>query len=316
MGTEHISGFKFAEGDVIRGYTILQVFEPGAFCFTGKAKAPDGRLVFIKKFKRPGSCASWYDAFVEYQAEIRRRIQRYEAARRSCYEFVDAFELTTPGGPVPKRAYYQVFEWIEGGMNLRAVIDRCKSDANAFSWGQRVTMVRRMVEALKAIHEAGVIHCDLKPEDVLMRTTQHPHGYMPVLSDFDFSLLHDRQAPWASDGYVGTPKYMSPEHLRGEVPAEASDVFAATIIISELLGMGHPSADDMEAYEQRAKNGTLRSPELQQPITEAPDKAFVEFVIGTGLDPRPENRPSADDLLRVMSGNLQEFKGHRPVTVP
>ena len=49
MSTECVSGFKFAEGDTIKGYRILKAFDPGAFAFAGKAKAADCRTVFFKK---------------------------------------------------------------------------------------------------------------------------------------------------------------------------------------------------------------------------------------------------------------------------
>jgi len=334
MGTEHVSGFKFAEGDTIRSprgpYRILKAFEPGAFAFAGKAMAPDGRTVFFKKYKRPGAAANWYDAFVAYQTELKQRVET--KAGKLCYEFVEFFELKLPGGPVPKRAFYQVFEWVEGGTDLRGVLRQLRRNPNAFDWNQRVVFARVMMAGINKLHKAGVIHSDLKPENfMLIPAPSSPSKYALRVVDMDFSLLEGRQAPWQQEGYVGTPGYMSPEHLIGvAAPIKASDVFTCGLILGELLGtihltpdrlavfddermgVAHPAADDRDAYDERAKDGRLRPVQIQQPIAEAPDSEFINCVINAALRPEPSRRPSSDQIQRALSGQLPEFDGTRP----
>ena len=67
MAKEHSSGVKFEAGDHIKGYEILKAFDPGGFAFAGKARAPNGRVVFFKKYKRPGGSSPWLGGFVSYQ---------------------------------------------------------------------------------------------------------------------------------------------------------------------------------------------------------------------------------------------------------
>jgi hypothetical protein len=59
MGAEFSSGIKFDIGDRIKGYEITNVFDPGALAFSGKAKAPNGRPVFFKKYRVPGGSTPW-----------------------------------------------------------------------------------------------------------------------------------------------------------------------------------------------------------------------------------------------------------------
>ena len=107
---------------------------------------------------------------------------------------------------------------------------------------------------------------------------------------------------------------MSPEHLANQIPQKASDVFTCGLILGELLGGRHPSGDNMDAYSERAKNGKLRPITLQQPIQEAPDGEFVSYVINAAMRPVPKKRPSAEEVLRALSGQLPEFDGKRPKT--
>lgn len=225
MSTEYVSGFKFSAGDKIKGYTIVKAFDPGGFAFAGKAKAPDGKHVFFKKYKRPGAASKWYDAFVAYQMELKQRIQSNGASSNLCYKFVEFFELKKEGGAVPLRAFYQVFEWVEGGTDLRGVINALRTNPEAFDWKQRVIFARVMMAGISAIHKTGIVHSDVKPENFYLLPADTSAKYALRVIDMDFSLLEDKQAPWHAEGYVGTQGYMSPEHLVGQVPQRASDVF-------------------------------------------------------------------------------------------
>ena len=305
MSAEFSSGIRFKQDDEIKGYRILKEFDPGAFAFPGKALSPDGRVVFFKKYKRPGGASEWYQGFVDYQQELKRRIQADDAARKLCYEFIEFFERKQQGN---RRAFYQVFEWVQGGTDLRGVLQ----NPSGYDWSQRVIFARVMMAGINAIHRASIIHTDLKPENFyLLPEPSIAAKYKLRVIDMDFSLIEAKAAPWNGfEGYVGTPGYMSPEHLTGRVPSKPSDVFTCGLIIGELLGGGHPCTD-MAAYDELAKNGALRPLVVQQDIAEVRDSGFLHHVLNGMLRPEATKRPTAEQVLRALSGQLVEWDGRR-----
>jgi hypothetical protein len=317
---EYASGIRFKEGDEIRGYRILAVFDPGNFAFSGKARAPNGKPVFLKKYCSPGGAVEWYPDFVAYQTELKRRIQADAAARGLCYEFIEFFEVKKTASDKKLRAFYQVFEWIEGGTDLRGALNAIGADASAYDWSQRVVFARVMMAGIKAIHQSGIIHTDLKPENLfLLPDKALAVKYKLRVIDLDFAVLDGVPAPWCRDngkGFVGTPGYQSPEHLAGQVPQRASDVFTCGLILGELLGGVHPSADDMDAYDERAQTGRLRPVSVKKDIDGVPSLDFLNWVINGALRPDPRKRPTADEMLKALSGQIAEWDGKRPEVLP
>lgn len=317
MSTEYSSGVKLREGDQIKGYKVVKTFDPGGFAFAAKAQAPTGRSVFFKKYKRPGGSSPWLTGFVAYQTELKRRIQTDTAAKSLCYEFIEFFELNKTGGAVPLRAFYQAFEWVEGGKDLRKVLDEFKANPAAYDWNQRVIFGRVMMAGINAIHKAGVIHTDLKPENFyLLPEPAIVAKYKLRVIDMDFSLLDGKQAPWHEhEGYVGTPGYMSPEHIAGNiVPAKPSDIFTLGLILGELLGGGHPAAPSLDTYDAQVKNGRLKPVNVQKPIENVEDLDFLNHVINCSFRLEPSKRPTAEQVLMALNGRLAEWDGKRPKT--
>lgn len=97
----------------------------------------------------------------------------------------------------------------------------------------------QMAEALQAAHAAGVLHCDIKPENILV-TEQ---GFVKVL-DFGLARLmassegtsETVSLAGAAQAFAGTPGYMAPEVLREAHPSERSDIFALGVVLYEMAG--------------------------------------------------------------------------------
>jgi serine/threonine-protein kinase len=98
----------------------------------------------------------------------------------------------------------------------------------------RISDVRAVVAGLAAIHEAGIVHRDVKPDNFL----RMQDGRL-VLSDFGLAT-NPGEAPTVSI-MVGTPFYMAPEVVMGELATQESDIWAAGVVIHEILLGARPA---------------------------------------------------------------------------
>ncbi|MFJ3924973.1 serine/threonine-protein kinase [Streptomyces sp. NPDC090022] len=140
------------------------------------------------------------------------------------------------------------------GTDLRTRLDRERRLAPEAA----VAIVADVADALAAAHAAGVVHRDVKPENVLldMQGPLGPGGAHPaLLTDFGVAKLIDsprragpRPASAPVTRIIGTPDYLAPEIVEGLPPRAAVDIYALATVLYELLagftpfGGGHPGA--------------------------------------------------------------------------
>lgn len=106
-----------------------------------------------------------------------------------------------------------------------------KQAAHNLALEEKVDLVIQMLQALAYLHRRGILHRDLKPSNVLA-----VNGQVKVL---DFGLAVAREQ--VREGrFVGTLAYMAPEVMQGEVPTEASDLYAVGVMAYELFSGQHP----------------------------------------------------------------------------
>jgi serine/threonine protein kinase len=318
--SEFTSGFPLNENEKIGGYTVQKPFPPGATAYVAKARQDStGRFVFFKKYRSPGGRSPWFPKYVEYQNRLKAAIHNHPIAKVMCYEMIEFFARQKPGaGNENFRVFYQVFEFVENGKDLRTVLVDGKTNPAQLTWEQRCLFAKLLLAGVNAIHKAGVIHTDLKPENVyLVPKADVPEKFVVKLIDFDVSIIDGVPPPWQGhiDGYFGTEGYQSPEHFRKIAPMKASDVFTSAIILSELLGEGHPARDSMSDYQAMAVEGRLKPFKLLQrriPNSPASDFDFIEMVVNAAFRTDPQKRPTAEQLARALQGTLSEFEGKKP----
>ncbi len=301
---------KLRPNQQVSGYEIVRLINAGAFAFSYEAIAPDGQRVFFKQYKSPSVRTPWYRAYVDYQQEIKRRMEAEGGPGSFCYKFLHFFESDDSG----QRCFYQVFEFVESGGDLQKFLDILRTRDASAAWMQRLTFARLMMAGIDALHRAQIVHCDLKPENIhLIRDEAIAVGYRLKIIDMDFSILADKPAPWHGDqGYVGSPNYFSPEHLAGQVPVEASDVFTCGLILYELLGEGHPyHAEDEAEFREKVHAYGAAPPRICGPMTPGSGEATAA-VLHQCLHPDPAMRPSAEVVHGVLLGKVKEYTPPRP----
>lgn len=92
-----------------------------------------------------------------------------------------------------------------------------------------VHIIMQVAEALRYSHEKGIIHRDLKPANIMITK----NGKVKV-TDFGIAKIENINSDLTQGATIGTPKYMSPEHLQGKV-TQQSDIFSLGIIFYEML---------------------------------------------------------------------------------
>ncbi len=124
------------------------------------------------------------------------------------------------------------------------------SEAGAGQLPAVLRLYAALCEPLAFVHDAGIVHCDLKPANVFLR-----HGHQPVLMDFGLvtraSGSVGREALGVSGRKRGTIPYIAPESIRGQIPDARADVYALGCMLYESV-TGHPpfvSNDSEELME-------------------------------------------------------------------
>ncbi|MGW0859432.1 serine/threonine-protein kinase, partial [Streptomyces sp. NPDC002690] len=133
------------------------------------------------------------------------------------------------------------------GTDLRTRLDRERRLAPEAA----VAIVADVADGLAAAHAAGVVHRDVKPENILldMEGPLGPGGSHPaLLTDFGVAKLIDTPLRTRATRIIGTPDYLAPEIVEGLPPRAAVDIYALATVLYELLagftpfGGGHPGA--------------------------------------------------------------------------
>ncbi|MGD8555472.1 MAG: serine/threonine-protein kinase, partial [Anaerolineales bacterium] len=122
---------------------------------------------------------------------------------------------------------FMLMDFVEG-VSLRKEIFRT---AAPFSPARVMEIMRPVCSALHYAHQLGMVHCDIKPGNILIDTK----GHVLVM---DFGIARMTDASTATMVGAGTPAYMAPEQARGENPSPQSDIYALGVTIFEMLSGG------------------------------------------------------------------------------
>jgi len=174
---------------------------------------------------------------------------------------------------------YIVMELIENGDTLRSY---CRSD-NLLPVHQVAEIMFRCAKALDYAHRQGVIHRDIKPSNILMTKDMD-------VKIADFSIAHINRADMSQTmpmGFVGSPRYMSPEQIQEDTISGQTDLFSLGIVAYEMLTGHHPFGG--ETFSNLIHRVINEDP---TPMSQfRPDlPPVLERIISRALEKMPERR--------------------------
>ncbi|TRV81576.1 protein kinase [Streptomyces sp. 130] len=193
------------------------------------------------------------------------------------------------------------------GTDLRTRLDRERRLAPEAA----VSVVADVADGLAAAHAAGIVHRDVKPENILL-DMEGPLGpgnaHPALLTDFGVAKLIDTPRRTRTTKIIGTPDYLAPEIVEGLPPRAAVDIYALATVLYELLagftpfGGGHPGA-------------VLRRhvTETVVPLPGIPDELWRLLV--QCLAKAPASRLRASELAARLREQLPHLAGIPPLEV-
>jgi eukaryotic-like serine/threonine-protein kinase len=168
---------------------------------------------------------------------------------------------------------------------------------------EKLAVMKDVSEAVHAAHQTGLIHRDLKPQNILVERCDA--GWKPHVLDFGLAREHDAYGLTQTGVILGTPSYMAPEQARGDVHHldRRTDVYGLGALLYRLLAGRPPfEGSDLDVAMQvvHADPLPLRRIDPSLPVP-------VETIAAKCLEKEPERRyPTAralaDDLQRFLSG--------------
>ena len=253
----------------------------------------DGRKYFVKKFHSPvypskeiglpekmyAASAAEFKETMAFRKEIYRRL-------RSCDQ---SGILVIPEEIISYQFHIcTIAEYISANVSPGQVC--------SLSEWQRLVLLRTLTLALMNVHEAGVVHSDMKPENVMM--TQDAEGNCKLrLIDFDGSFLEEKP-PADAEEVVGDPTYFAPEAYRMSMEEEIRldhriDIFALGIIFHYFwCGKLPDKPEDQTIGECLLRGGTVQLDESVPPV--------LKQLILKMIQADPEERISLKSVYDVL----------------
>jgi eukaryotic-like serine/threonine-protein kinase len=207
-------------GVVVSGYRIEAKLGSGGFGSVYRAREPAiGRVVAVKVLS--GTMANQPDVLARFLDEARA------ATKVRHRHIIDVFQF----GQLPDGRPYQVMELLEGE-SLAQYLGR----SGPLPVQHAVPLLRGIARAIDVIHDAGIVHRDIKPDNVFL-TLDEDGLCLPKLLDFGIAKqthgITERRTMTGAP--IGTPAYMSPEQCRGDQVDARTDIYSFGALIFEVL---------------------------------------------------------------------------------
>jgi len=223
--------------------------------------------------------------------EFLRRFEReaQAASKVSHHNIVNLLDVGTQDN-----YRYLVLEYVQG-RTLKDIID----EKGALPAVTAVQIAIRILSALQHMHKNGIIHRDIKPQNILI----HAEGHVKV-SDFGIARLAGSGTISKTDMVMGSVHYFSPEQAQGQEVTEASDIYSVGVVLYEMLTGSvpfdgeTPVAIAMQHIKIPPRNVNIVNPSVPPALDAVVQKAMAK-------DPS-ERYQQAEDMARDLQRALSE----------
>jgi serine/threonine protein kinase len=172
---------------------------------------------------------------------------------------------------------YMAMEFIEG-VELRELLP----GGRPLPVMQAISIAAQVAEGLAYAHERGIVHRDIKPPNIMVG----PGGGVKI-ADFGIARMRASESLTQTGMMLGSPKYMSPEHVLGKRADQRGDVFSLGIILHEMLtGVAPFSGENVTALMYQIVNLAPPAPSVRNP--EVPE--LLDFIVAKMLAKSLEER--------------------------
>ena len=197
-----------------------------------------------------------------------------------------------------------VMDYVPGG-DLRGYL----KESGPLPPAEAAQLGASVAEGLSAVHNAGILHRDVKPANILLDFSTTP--MTPRVVDFGIARIIDVAGASHLTGVIGTPLYMSPEVLSGEVPGTQADVYSLGIVLYEVVCGVTPFVGSISELLGQHMHRTPGRP------GGVPDRMWG--LIASMLVKTPDKRPTATDVareLRAMASELENVPAATKLAKP
>ncbi len=273
-----------------------------------------GKYALKRRIGRGGMGEVWLAYHSGLQRDVALKILRQEqgsdavAVRRFEQEVAAMTQLTHPNtvrifdhGVTEDGIWYYAMELLEG-VNLRDFVDQ----SGPLETPRALRIAHRIARALSEAHDRGIVHRDVKPENIFITRAGNEPDFVKVL-DFGIAKIRGSQA---NDGLTragaifGTPAYMSPEAARGAEAGTASDVYGVGALLFFML-TGRPPFTGRTATEVLLAQVERPIPRLSE-VRGDPTLQDVETLILKCLAKNPDERYADATALSMALSELRK----------
>lgn len=275
---------------------------------------PSEESVFLKKFSSPKYPTSEERDDPNYGPELLKRCERFASrhqtvSKRLSQNIVGSGALVKPldfGIAKETVTYLKVYPWVPNANVLSRDL------VEGWSVSERVTFLRTLLLGLWELHALGIVHGDIKRENILV--VERPVGHVARLIDFDEAFLAESPPLTFEDGEVGTT-LMTPEWRVLEHPelardgvdlrlGTATDIFQLAIVLEEVFGAGTPtwSLRGAQSFNDHAEASLLGA----EPTFSDLGLPFprISQQLQRAADLNPIRRPTIKSLLSTIGVNV------------